>query len=700
MATSPCDQVQIKYKGDGVLKLFTFPFTYLSKNDVRVSFWDDQTKDYADIADTKWSFANATTVEFVDAPPVPSATDVFNVRIYRVTDISRMESQFYPGSAIRAEDLNEDFEQLRFAIEEGRCQIPNGVYNYIRNNYGEVIREPDQLAGDWIDGKSNDDKHLATAKAISRRLDPIVSDTKPADLPVTEKRQPGKSWIDNDDFNYKYWEPAANAWVNLANTGPIGPQGPIGPKGTFATVIQELAPTTRNDGTPIQPGDLWFATAKAQLYCWYDDGTSKQWVSISKTGPKGDKGDTGATGPTGPTGATGAKGSTGATGAASTVPGPTGATGPTGPQGAAGTTGAKGDKGDAGVSAGFGTPTATALAAGKAPTVTATGPDTAKVFAFGLPAAEPTRVTSADTPPAAPKAGDLWFNTKLAQLYCYYDDGSSKQWVSISKTGPGAAVATATTAGIVKPGTNMTVSGDGTLNFTVPGALTYQGTMDATAAPPAIKVVDGLYINIKAGNINAGFTGPTGTTSVGDWFLWNGTQWDHVGAGAATGVSQVDVTAPITKTGTSTQPNIGISAATTSAAGSMSAADKTKLDALVPGTTSPLMDGTAAVGTATTWSRSDHVHPTDTTRLGEPPDGVAAGVKQYVREVTTTGTGALTHTKSWKQLPNFGVTISTTPPAGPVGGQLWFNSNKGILYTYYQDGTSNQWVSVMGSKAR
>ena len=382
------------------------------------------------------------------------------------------------------------------------------------------------------------------------------------------------------------------------------------------------------------------------------------------------------------------------------MPGPTGATGPTGPQGAAGTTGAKGDKGDAGVSAGFGTPTATALAAGKAPTVTATGPDTAKVFAFGLPAAEPTRVTSADTPPAAPKAGDLWFNTKLAQLYCYYDDGSSKQWVSISKAGPGAAVATATTAGIVKPGTNMTVSGDGTLNFTVPGALTYQGTMDATAAPPAIKVVDGLYINIKAGNINAGFTGLTGTTSVGDWFLWNGTQWDHVGAGAATGVSQVDVTAPITKTGTSTQPNIGISAATTSAAGSMSAADKTKLDALVPGTTSPLMDGTAAVGTATTWSRSDHVHPTDTTRLGEPPDGVAAGVKQYVREVTTTGTGALTHTKSWKQLPNFGVTISTTPPAGPVGGQLWFNSNKGILYTYYQDGTSNQWVSVMGSKAR
>ena len=226
MATSPCDLVQIKYKGDGVQKLFTFPFTYLSKSDIRVSFWDTKTKDYADIADTKWSFANATTVEFVDAPPAPSAVDVFNVRVYRVTDISRMERQFYPGSAIRAEDLNEDFDQLRLAIEEGRCEIPNEVYNFIRNNYGDVIKEPDQLAGDWIDGKSNDDRHVATAKAISRRLDPIVSDTKPPDLPVTEKRQPGKTWIDNDEFNFKYWEPSANAWVSLNTVGPPGPPGP------------------------------------------------------------------------------------------------------------------------------------------------------------------------------------------------------------------------------------------------------------------------------------------------------------------------------------------------------------------------------------------------------------------------------------------------------------------------------------------
>ena len=33
-------------------------------------------------------------------------------------------------------------------------------------------------------------------------------------------------------------------------------------------------------------------------------------------------------------------------------------------------------------------------------------------------------------------------------------------------------------------------------------------------------------------------------------------------------------------------------------------------------TTAPVMDGTAAVGTSTVPSRSDHVHPTDTSKFG------------------------------------------------------------------------------------
>jgi hypothetical protein len=39
-----------------------------------------------------------------------------------------------------------------------------------------------------------------------------------------------------------------------------------------------------------------------------------------------------------------------------------------------------------------------------------------------------------------------------------------------------------------------------------------------------------------------------------------------------------------------------------------------------PSSTTPLMDGTAAVGAGTTWARADHVHPSDTSRVAKAGD--------------------------------------------------------------------------------
>lgn len=92
-------------------------------------------------------------------------------------------------------------------------------------------------------------------------------------------------------------------------------------------------------------------------------------------GDKGEKGDKGDPGPKGDKGDTGQKGEIGAEGPQ----------GPQGVRGAIGPRGPQGSKGDPGAAAGFATPTAEAFfIAGGDPTaeVTASGPDTAKKFAF------------------------------------------------------------------------------------------------------------------------------------------------------------------------------------------------------------------------------------------------------------------------------------------------------------------------------
>ena len=447
-----CDRVQITYKGDGTTKLFTFPFTYLDQQDIDVYLWDTTTKKYALVPTTDWSFANATTIEFTTAPPVPPPIvgpldpDVFNVKIARSTDLDQMEATFYPGSAIRAQDLNDNFDQLRLAIEENRCYIPGDMYKYLRDNYWnkttETIKVKDQKEGRW----PTDDTHIATTGAISERLDPLVQDATPPTVPITEMRQEGKFWVDAARLELNYWDETAKAWVNLAMTGPAGP---VGPEGNYQTMLSDTPPTVRPNGKAIQSGDLWFNTATMQLYAWYEDGTSDQWVNINRPGPAGPVGPTSTVpGPAGPAGPAGP------VGPASTVPGPAGATGPQGTKGDKGDTGAqgpkgdKGDKGDKGAQGdGLHIKGHVANQAALPTTGNVVGDiwitdDNGHLWSWDGTAWKDlgtlqgdTAATVGATPPTGTiTAGQLWFNSTNGLLYVYYKDGSSNQWVSAKGT--------------------------------------------------------------------------------------------------------------------------------------------------------------------------------------------------------------------------------------------------------------------------
>ena len=99
---------QNTYTGDGSTVLYSFTFPYIGIADVKVSV-DEVVQTIL----TEYSFANATTIQFVTAPAADAA-----IRIYRETDDEDVKAVFYPGSAIRARDLNDNFTQTLYVVQE------------------------------------------------------------------------------------------------------------------------------------------------------------------------------------------------------------------------------------------------------------------------------------------------------------------------------------------------------------------------------------------------------------------------------------------------------------------------------------------------------------------------------------------------------------------------------------------------------
>jgi sugar lactone lactonase YvrE len=99
---------QNSYTGDGTNKLFSITFPYLEATDVDVYL-----NGVLQTITTQYTFANLTTIEFVVAP-VNGAT----ILLVRSTDDSELQATFFPGSSIRASDLNSDFDQLLYLGQE------------------------------------------------------------------------------------------------------------------------------------------------------------------------------------------------------------------------------------------------------------------------------------------------------------------------------------------------------------------------------------------------------------------------------------------------------------------------------------------------------------------------------------------------------------------------------------------------------
>ena len=254
-----CADVQTIQAGNGSTTQFSFDFPYLFKSEIEVSFWNATTKEWDVKATTDATYpwqvtdANPTIVEFTStAPPSPTTpTDpgeptVDNVRIRRVTNIDDIRALFSPGSAIRSDDLNKNFEQLRYAIQEAGCQgIPEDIQDYLENYYWDRFDNTIYEADAWV---SDDTKIATTAAMDARYLDDsddtisrdeqIAGSPAPSDVNVfsalaaarrfdnfVQNEQPtetglgmGRVWVDvDDDLTLSVWN--GSQWLGITSGG-------------------------------------------------------------------------------------------------------------------------------------------------------------------------------------------------------------------------------------------------------------------------------------------------------------------------------------------------------------------------------------------------------------------------------------------------------------------------------------------------
>ena len=133
-----------KYTGDGSTVLYSFTFPYLEVADIKVSLDGTLTTEYI--------LANATQIEFNTAPANGVA-----IRLYRQTDDDALAAQFFPGSAIRARDLNDNFTQTLYLTQESN------------RNAGESVGDANEALAKANEALAKSNEALTTADAADAK---------------------------------------------------------------------------------------------------------------------------------------------------------------------------------------------------------------------------------------------------------------------------------------------------------------------------------------------------------------------------------------------------------------------------------------------------------------------------------------------------------------------------------------------------
>jgi len=213
------------YTGNGSNKLFSITFPYLDTTDIDVYL-----NGTLQTITTQYTFANATTIEFVAAPANGAV-----VLLDRSTDDSALAATFFPGSSIKAADLNDDFDQTLYVVQE-------------INNKAVKLDDPLYVNKTYIDN--------ADALKVAKAGDSMSGNLAMGGNKVTGLGTPSA----NADAVTKSY---VDGYINTTYLGPLASD-----------------PSTRPGGAALQVGDQYFNTTQNIVKAW----TGTVWVISAAAG--------------------------------------------------------------------------------------------------------------------------------------------------------------------------------------------------------------------------------------------------------------------------------------------------------------------------------------------------------------------------------------------------------------------------------
>ncbi len=149
------------FTGNGTRVSHAFTFPYLNTSDVKIGLKLGTGAEQV-LAATEYTFPNATTLKLsaIDSATTWQETSgapksAIKVRVHRKTADDNVASTFYPGSAIRSSDLNDNFIQNLYVTQEARN---------ITSDSTTVAEEAKETADT---AKTTADTALATANTAS-----------------------------------------------------------------------------------------------------------------------------------------------------------------------------------------------------------------------------------------------------------------------------------------------------------------------------------------------------------------------------------------------------------------------------------------------------------------------------------------------------------------------------------------------------